>query len=192
MKLRECNEDQFERAITDDPADKFAKTFLAKARMLNKWENCIGAWDGESLMGAILTTVSKRAPKIANLQLLHTFAEHRRKGVARALCIHSLEWANTIGQAEYFRVSSEPEAVPFYESLGMQMLGKQKSGCSLSMFKIQKQGRVSFESGLYDVNEPTILKNTLRIGKNGKPLKGAVVEFCSGKEPNSLYLSEII
>ncbi|MEK9697100.1 MAG: GNAT family N-acetyltransferase, partial [Candidatus Poseidoniales archaeon] len=80
MKLRECTEDQFKAAITSDKADRFAKTFVAKAKMLNKWENCIGAWDNDELMGAILTTVSKRSPKIANLQLLHTFAKHRRKG----------------------------------------------------------------------------------------------------------------
>jgi len=174
MKLHECTADQFRAAITDDKADQFAKTFVAKANMMKQWENCIGAWDVDELMGAIIITVSKRAPKIANLQLLHTFAKHRRKGVARELCLDGLQRCRIDGQAQYLRVSAEPSAVPFYESLGMVMLGKQKSGSKLSMFRIDGS---DFRDGLYDINEKIIQKAVLRRGKDGRVLKGGCVEI---------------
>lgn len=175
MKLRECNVDQFRAAITDDPADKFAKTFVAKANMQDQWEFCVGAWDGDTLLGAIITTISKRSPKVANLQLLHTFAEHRGKGVGRILCEDSLRFARE-NEALYFRVSAERDAVKFYEKIGFEMLGEQKSGSQLSMFKIRGE---SFSEGLYDIDDSVISKAVFRKGKGG-----CVKVF---KEPVSLF-----
>lgn len=163
MKLRECSSDQFKSAISDDPADKFAKTFVAKANMQEQWGYCTGAWEGDDLLGAIITTISKREPKVANLQLLHTFAKHRGKGVGRILCEHSLSSARENG-AVYFRVSAEPDAVAFYERIGFQMLGKQKSGCQLSMFRINGN---RFTEGDYDINDSVISKAVFKKGKGG-------------------------
>ena len=163
MKLSNCSADQFKAAITDDPADKFAKTFVAKANMQDQWEFCVGAWEGDTLLGAIITTISKRSPKVANLQLLHTFAEHRGKGVGRVLCEDSLRFARE-HEARYFRVSAERDAVKFYEKIGFEMLGEQKSGSQLSMFKIRGE---SFTDGDYDIDDTVISKAVFRKGKGG-------------------------
>ena len=162
MKLRKCTRDEFVAAITEDKADGFAKTFRAKADMQEQWDECLGAFDEDgSLMGAIITTIGKTNPKVANLQLLHTFAKHRRKGVAKQLTLASYDDAVSRG-AVYFRVSAEPEAVVFYESLGFRFWGLQKSGCSLSIFKINGK----LKDALYDDKDPTIRK-ALYSGRKG-------------------------
>ena len=162
MKLRKCSRDEFVAAITDDKADGFAKTFRAKADMQKQWDECLGAFtDDDELMGAIITTLSRTDPKVANLQLLHTFAKHRRKGVAKELTLRSYSDIVQRG-AVYFRVSAEPPAVPFYESLSFTFWGKQKSGCSLSIFKVNG----SLENGLYDPKDPVIHK-ALYSGRKG-------------------------
>lgn len=156
--------DQFVSSITEDKADKFAKTFVSKADMGGYWDKCFGLLNDEGdLMGAIITTISKRKPHVANLQLLHTFAKHRRKGVARKLCEHSLQYSKK-NFAKYFRVSSEKGAIPFYQSLGMVMLGVQKSGCQLSMCRIQGD---SFSECSYDITDLVIHKAVYKKGKGG-------------------------
>jgi GNAT superfamily N-acetyltransferase len=160
MNIQPCSREQFVAAITSDPADKFAKTFVSKADMQFLWEKCDGAFDDSgNLMGAVIMTVSKRTPYIANLQLLHTFAAHRRKGVARALMEHQISFAETY--CEYFRVSSEPEAVPFYESIGLKFWGKQKSGCQLCIFRFME------DRNMYYIKDPVIRAAVFRKGKGG-------------------------
>jgi len=148
-------------ALTTDKADTFARTFVAKADMQEQWDRCLGAFDGDELMGAIITTVGTRVPKVANLQLLHTFNKHRRKGVGKELTLASFAGIST--HAIYFRVSAEPGAVAFYESLGFKFWGLQKSGCSLSMFKING---VDLKDGIYSEDDPVIRK-ALYSGKKG-------------------------
>lgn len=162
MKLRKCTREEFVASITEDKADGFAKTFRAKADMQKHWDECLGAFneDGE-LMGAIITTVGKTNPKVANLQLLHTFAKHRRKGVARELTLASYDDAVARG-AVYFRVSAEPDAVPFYESMGFRFWGLQKSGCSLSIFKINGK----LKDSIYNDKDP-IVNKALYSGRKG-------------------------
>lgn len=162
MKLRKCTREEFVAAITDDKADGFAKTFRAKADMQKQWDECLGAFNDEGeLMGAIITTLSRNEPKVANLQLLHTFAKHRRKGVGKELTLRS--YTDIVGRgAVYFRVSAEPSAVPFYESLSFTFWGKQKSGCSLSVFKINGL----LKDGLYNDKDPVINK-ALYSGRKG-------------------------
>jgi len=172
MKLRETSREEFVAHISEDKADAFAKTFVAKADMQVIWENCIGCWDTNELMGAIITTRSKRTPYVFNLQLLHTFAKHRRKGVARVLTQDSLDRAQGLGTS-YYRVSAEPDAVPFYKSMGFQFLGVQKSGCSLSMFKINGK---NFADGIYDFSDEKIAKAVTRKGKGGCVIVYAATE----------------
>jgi len=157
MQYRQCSAEQFSLAVTNDPRDKFAKTFIAKANMQKLWPFCMGVWDGEVLKGAVITTVSKRKPKVANLQLLHVFAASRRQGVGRSLCVWALSYAGYC-KAAYFRVSAEPEAVEFYERCGFKFWGKQKSGCSLCMYRIR--------DGKYDASDPVIDK-ALFSGRKG-------------------------
>ena len=146
----------FAESITTDKADSFAKTFVAKAKMHN-WEYCLGAYNREEeLMGAIICTHSKRSPVIANLQLLHTFAKYRSLGVGKALCNKELEFAIE-KEVSYFRVSAEPNAVEFYRKIGFKFWGKQKSGCSLSIFKLQGS---DFFSGIYE-KEDNIIKSAI-------------------------------
>jgi predicted N-acetyltransferase YhbS len=163
MKLRETTREEFVSHISTDKADAFAKTFVAKADMQAIWDNCIGCWDTNELMGAIITTRSKRTPYVFNLQLLHTFAKHRRKGVARVLTQDSLDRAQGLGTS-YYRVSAEPDAVPFYKSMGFQFLGMQKSGCSLSMFKINGK---NYADGIYSLEDPKIRSAVYKKGKGG-------------------------
>jgi len=164
MNLQPVTKEQFVAAISDSKADKFAKTFVAKATMQEQWLQCQGCWsEGGELMGAIIVTKSKRLPHVYNLQLLHTFCRHRKLGVGRFLVESILQ---QIGDQTdcYFRVSSEPDAVGFYEALGFTFLGKQKSGCQLSMFKING---ASPSQGIYSLDEEAIFKAVHKRGKGG-------------------------
>jgi predicted acetyltransferase len=161
--LCKCSREEFISAISTDPADKFAKTFVAKADMQKQWDECWGVFEGTQLMAAIITTVSKRKPHVANLQLLHTFANHRGKGAARVLCENSLSDMKNRG-VSFFRVSSEPSAVGFYEKIGFKFWGKQKSGCQLSIFRITSD---SFSECEYDYTDSVIYNAVNKKGKGG-------------------------
>jgi len=164
MKLQPVTREQFVGAITDDKADKFAKTFVAKATMQEQWLHCQGCWSEQGeLMGAIIVTKSKRLPTVYNLQLLHTFGAFRKMGVGRFLVESILKQIGNEREA-YFRVSSEPDAVGFYEALGFTFLGKQKSGCLLSMFKIVDSNPAN---GIYSLDEEAIFKAVHKRGKGG-------------------------
>jgi GNAT superfamily N-acetyltransferase len=165
LKLSKCERIDFIEAITNDKADRFAKTFVSKADITaGAWWNCIGAYnDAGELMAAIATTISKRKPHVANLQLLHTFAKHRGQGAARVLCEESLRTAKLAG-AEYFRVSSEIDAVGFYEKVGFKFWGKQKSGCQLSIFRINGE---TFQESDYDYSDSIIYNAVNKKGKGG-------------------------
>lgn len=164
MKLRKCTKAEFQAAISSDKADNFARTFIAKADMQEQWDYCWGAYtDDDELMAAIITTVSKRKPYVANLQLLHTFAKHRGKGAAKVLCEDSLRQVKKKG-AQYFRVSSEIDAVGFYEKIGFKFWGKQKSGCQLSIFRIDGN---TFAEGDYDYTDQMINNAIHKKGKGG-------------------------
>ena len=182
MKLSKCSKEQFINSITSQKEDSFAKTFVAKANMQNQWGYCIGAFDDEeNLMGAIICTISKRSPKVANLQLLHTFHKFRKQGVARKLTNYCFIDSLNRG-ALYFRVSAEPGAVAFYEAIGFKFWGKQKSGCSLSMFRIVDD---EIKNGVYDVNDVNI-KNALFSGR-----KGSLANSYE-KETNEINLKKFI
>jgi hypothetical protein len=127
----------------DPKADKFARTFRAKADMLDAWDHCKGIVHiGDSrhtsaggLAAAMITTISKRSPKVANLQLLHTFAKYRRNGLAALLVKLSIAQSYRDG-ARYWRVSSEADSRAFYEKVGIKFWGKQKSGSFMAMAKL--------------------------------------------------------
>lgn len=148
-------------ARAEYPQDQFAKTFLAKANMMDLWP-CLGLADDSGLAGAIAWTVTKQRPHVANLQLLHTFSRCRRLGVATRLCYAFLDAAEALG-ADYFRVSAEPPARAFYESLGVRFLGRQKSGCLLAVGRL---GR-TFRECVYDLDDETIWGAVTRKGKGG-------------------------
>jgi hypothetical protein len=48
--------------------------------------------------------------------------------------------------------------------MGFKFLGKQKSGCSLSMFKINGK---NFADGIYDLSDPVIHAAVYKKGKGG-------------------------
>lgn len=162
MKLHKCTREEFYSQISTHKADNFAKTFVAKATMQDQWDLCMGAWDNNELMGAIIVSYSKRDPKTANLQLLHTFYKHRGKGVGKVLTEWALKDA-IANNALYFRVSAEPDAVKFYEKCGFKFWGLQKSGCSLSIFKIKDD---QYCNGIYNEEDPAI-RNALHSGRKG-------------------------
>lgn len=149
--------------------DGFAKTFISKCNMMNALEEVTGLYVEEELASMILVTVSKRMPYCANLQLLHTFYKYRNMGYATTLVFKEFDEIYDI--AEYFRVSSEPNAVGFYRKIGFKFWGKQKSGDYLSLFKIKG---ISISGGLYEKNEYVI--SQLFSGRRGS----LVEEFDSG------------
>lgn len=161
FKLKKVERFEFVKSITDDPADRFAKTFVAKADYQKLWP-VLGCWKKSDLTGAIAWTITTREPHTANLQLLHTFAMFRRQGVATILC---QEFLNQINKSDtpYWRVSSEKPAVKFYESLGIKFLGVQKSGCLLSV----AQTAPTFEECIYSLEDPIISKAINKKGKGG-------------------------
>lgn len=153
--------EQFLAALTPLKEDRFAKTFVAKCDMLDAWDYCMGCWIDGKLSGAIIVTISKRKPKVANLQLLHTFYAFRGKGVARDLCQFGIDYAIE-SNVEYFRVSAELDAVDFYKKCGFQFVGKQKT-CELSLFRLTSSNisENNFEPDEY------VWKQMNRKGKGG-------------------------
>lgn len=135
------------------PEDKFARgLFVAKADRMGLWNHAVGSFDRQGkLTGAIIVRVSKRGPRVANLQLLHTFHEFRNKGIARRMVAWYFERIRQ--EAQYFRVSSEPPALGFYRKIGFKFWGPQKSKTILSFFKI---GGPTVADGVYDMNDPVI------------------------------------
>lgn len=134
IKLKQTSREEFVAHLTTLKQDRFAKTFIAKCDLLNHWDFCMGAWDGDKLAGAIVVTISKHQPYVANLQLLHTFYAFRGRGIGSLLCNYALQYAYE-NKAEYFRVSAELDAVVFYEKYGFKMVCRQKTA-QLAMFKI--------------------------------------------------------
>jgi len=136
--IRVASREEFERACVESDwrQDGFARTFRAKADMLSLWENLTCAFDGAELESAIIIRCSKRSPVVANLQLLHTFSRHRRKGAATALTVEAFDRVQSEHGPSYFRVSAEPDAAPFYRSLGLRFWGHQKSGSLLCIGKV--------------------------------------------------------
>lgn len=161
-RLEKVDKETFVSAITNKKEDRFANTFVAKCNMMKAWDKCVGAYIDGKLAAAIIVTVSKREPKVANLQLLHSFHEFRGRGVGKLLCQHALDVA-IYEKCEYFRVSAEPDAVVFYEKCGMQFLGRQKSGSQLSMFRISSP---RFQNNDY-APDAYIYKQMIRKGKGG-------------------------
>lgn len=132
MMLKKTSREEFKKFLTTLKSDNFSKTFIAKCDMMDAWDKCIGYWIGDELAGAIVVTISKKSPTVANLQLLHTFSKFRGKGIGKLLCNWALSYALEQG-AKYFRVSAEFDAVEFYEKCGFKFVGRQKTA-KLSMF----------------------------------------------------------
>lgn len=177
-KIWSFTEGDFEAALerSEEPVlDKFAKTFLAKGRMIKRWVNGRALWVDfgggidPRLTSAIIITISKRKPAVANLQLLHTFAFWRRLGFAKRLTMSEIERAHGMG-ASHLRVSSEPGSVEFYRALGFRFWGKQKSGTLLSMFRFGEE----WDQWIHDPDDP-VIRAAVTSGRRGcvvEPFEG--------------------
>jgi GNAT superfamily N-acetyltransferase len=159
--IRETSREEFVSSLTTLKEDKFAKTFVAKCDMMGAWDKCMGYWIDDELAGAIVVTISKRSPKVANLQLLHTFYKHRGNGVASKLTEWGVDYAFK-NMCSYFRVSAEFDAVDFYKKVGFVFVGKQKTA-ELSMFRLTSPNIKSnnFEPDSF------VWKSMTRNGKGG-------------------------
>lgn len=152
-------------AVELDPrGDKFAKTFRAKADALKLWPLAFGAVEEGQVRAAICLRIGKRTPLVANLELLHTFAAYRRLGFASGLVLRTYD--ELPGGVEYFRVSSELGAVPFYRSLGLKFWGEQKSGSLLSMHRVQTQFLMDG-----DYTKDKVIQAALNSGRRGSLVK---------------------
>lgn len=155
--FRECFKTSWDR---EDPQDRFAGTFIAKCDMLRRWDCCTGAFYNSVLVGATVLTFSRKTPSVANLQLMHTFSKHRNKGYGTEMLKEVLRRAGMSSQ--YFRVSSEPDAVGFYRKQGLKFWGMQKSGCLLCIAKINTDGTHS-----YDFEDAVIRSAVDKRGRGG-------------------------
>jgi predicted acetyltransferase len=163
MIFKSCSRQTFIDSLSGEKVDSFEKTFKSKADMMDIWDVCYGCFnDNNELMGAIITTIGKKKPITANLQLLFTFNKHRKKGVGKFLVENSFKLCYESG-VEYLRVSCEQDAINFYENIGFKMLGEQKSGCQLSMCKIKQ----TIKQSDFSINQKHILKTINRNGKGG-------------------------
>jgi len=152
MEIRSITRDEWISSLTDLKEDKFAKVFLGKADARGYWDKALGCFVEGELAGGIIPTHSKREPKTINIQILHTFYNFRRRGVAKYLCEYAYQEAFK-EECKYFRVSSAPKAKPFYESLGMEFWGRQKSGGYLCFHKMTSD---IISEGVYDQEDQTI------------------------------------
>lgn len=126
-------------------------------------EDMVGVLDGDgSVKAAICTRLTKRGTIVCNLQLLHTFAAHRRQGLATALVLRQYERNYKQVWGRYFRVSSEHDAVGFYRSLGIKFWGLQKSGSYLCIHFVAGPHP---SSGVYEMSD--WLKGQLHSGRRG-------------------------
>lgn len=162
FELDSVTEPVYSHFADKHPKDTFKRHFIYQAGLRGYWPYAIGCWEGVELLGVLIVTFSKREPKVATLQLLHVFHSHRGKGAGRFLADYAIQYAFNSGCA-YFRISSEPRAVKFYEALGIRFWGKQKWGYSLSVFKI---GGASYLDAIYDDTDPYI-HQALYSGKAG-------------------------
>ena len=154
MEIRSITRDEWIDSLTDLKEDKFAKVFLGKADARGYWDKALGCFVEGELAGGIISTHSKREPKTMNIQILHTFYDFRRRGVAKYLCEYAYQEAFK-EECKYFRVSSAPKAKPFYESLGMEFWGRQKSGGYLCFHKMTSD---TISEGVYDREDSITLK----------------------------------
>jgi GNAT superfamily N-acetyltransferase len=131
------NREEILREIVPDEknSDGFARVLVNKCDTYGLWDRTYGYFVNDKLVGVIVTTYSKRSPKTANLQLLFTYHIHRGNGYARDMVLKSIEQAYENG-CEYYRISSEKKALPFYDKLGIKFFCEQKSGTQLSIFKV--------------------------------------------------------
>jgi ribosomal protein S18 acetylase RimI-like enzyme len=160
FRFDSVSEEQFRAAPTHFPQDRFARTFVSKAKLSSLWP-ALGVWSNGSLCGAIAWTVSRQV--VANLQLLHVFHAWRRRGVGSLLCYEFLAHL-LCGRATHFRVSSEPGAVAFYRSLGIVFQGRQKSGCLLSVGRLEGD---TFATCDYTATDPVIQSALHSKGRGG-------------------------
>lgn len=155
--------EQFVNTPRSERWDKFALTFKAKADTLKLWPLMKGYLDEMGrVRAAIIIRTSARVPYVANLQLLHTFAGQRHRGLARDLVIS--EYARVAKVTSYFRVSSEVSAVGFYRALGLKFWGEQKSGSLLCMHRIAS---TDLTEGEYNFLDPVIQKALLSTRRGG-------------------------
>src|ERR1051326_6442246 len=143
--------EHFQARMPFSKEDAFCKTYVAKARVMGLWEQTWGILTDQGLLRAAITVTENRRA-VTNLQLLHTMFSERGQGLGKYLCEWALRRAFERDQ-KYFRVSAEVDAVKFYQRIGYKFLGRQKSGCQLSIFKI---GGPEITDAIYDPEDPVI------------------------------------
>lgn len=100
------------------PKDDFAHKFVKTADEQNLWHECRGVWEEDKLCGAYIQTIEGR---LANFKLLHVFADSRGKGYGEDL----VRMSHIEGRlyADYWKCTSELDAIKFYEKLGFKHHG---------------------------------------------------------------------
>lgn len=149
--------------------DKFCGRFLKKTDDMKAWDRvwCVFDDDG-SMMGAVMVTVAKRkAGNISNLQLLHTWYDHRRKGVANLLVQKAFEVAKS--QGKYMRISmiADEGSLDFYRNAGFVIIGTQRAGSYFSMCRLDGD---SLHDSHFDLTDP-VIRSVATSGTRGSVVK---------------------
>jgi GNAT superfamily N-acetyltransferase len=136
MHIKHLTRDEF---VSCAPLEEeFRKYYIRECDDMEGWASTFGAWqDGfeDILLGAITIKIPKRWPLCCNIKLLYVFGASQGHGVGSELCQFAFRMAHFC-KAEYFRVSVNPKAEQFYRKLGFKYWGRQRSGCFLSVFKV--------------------------------------------------------
>ena len=152
LTLRKISKEEFQSSQGSEPKEgnSFSKYFVSQATYNKQWDYCYGCFEGDKLLGAIVFTITKRKPVTLNIQLLFVFEAYRKRGVGARLVKEA--WDTALEKTEYIRVSARPEAKGFYERQGFHFWGTQRSGCWISM------GRVEGDKVEFDLSDPNIHK----------------------------------
>lgn len=165
MRIESITKEDFGIAVSNHPDDAFAlRYFIPHATKDELWGTTYGAYKNGLLAGAIAL---RERPNYFNIKLLHTFAAHRKQGVARALCDWAVAKAYCAGK-KYFRVAANPNAFAFYRAVGFKIRGIQRSGCGLVAFRI---GGPEIKHAIYEEDEQ------IRQWVHAKQMGGCVKVF---------------
>jgi len=117
---------------------KMSKMFKNKLKSRPPKE--IYAYNDNGIKGFYATKETKDNLQIT-FDVFFVDENERGKGIGENLFIHFLDLANL--KKKYIRISSEKNALQFYEKMGIKFLCKQKSGTSLTLFRIDN-GKFNF------------------------------------------------
>lgn len=124
----------------DEPGDSYASVFANKADTDNLWNNAVGLYVDDVMVGGYVSVVEN---SITNFKLLHVFSRFRGNDYGTELLMHSFNKGKK--ESDYFKVTSEMTALKFYDRLGFKFWGEHDYGpCYLILGKYNAYGTLTY------------------------------------------------